>query len=186
ARCRGGAGRAHGGPGRSRAGRRGPRPGGAGTAGSRASPGGDAPRRIMGRSPGGRAGIAGPRGSRQALPPPRPGGPRPLRGGHGPPGDGSTRECGPGGAVMIGSLAHLADVVLVRMQVGILAYFVLVNGFYGVLLFAAIPELVHRIHLMRGETSWRILSSGVAPKVTILAPAHNEAATVGESVRALL
>jgi cellulose synthase/poly-beta-1,6-N-acetylglucosamine synthase-like glycosyltransferase len=87
---------------------------------------------------------------------------------------------------VIGSLAHLAELVLVRMQVGILVYFVLVNGFYGVLLFAAIPELIHRVRLMRGETSWRILSSGVAPRIAILAPAHNEAATVGESVRALL
>ena len=87
---------------------------------------------------------------------------------------------------MIANAAHLAQVVLVQMQLAILVYFLAVNGFYLVLLFGAVPELVKRVHLMRGESSWRMLSSPVAPRVAILAPAHNEAATVAESVRALL
>jgi cellulose synthase/poly-beta-1,6-N-acetylglucosamine synthase-like glycosyltransferase len=87
---------------------------------------------------------------------------------------------------VIGSAASFARFVLVRMEVVILVYFLLVNGFYTVLVFAAIPELVHRMRLMRGEIHWRILSSPVAPRVAILAPAHNEAASVSESVRALL
>ena len=87
---------------------------------------------------------------------------------------------------MIASGADVVDFVLVRMEVVILAYFLFVNGFYAVLLFAAIPELVKRVRLMRGETAWRMLSSSVAPRIGILAPAHNEGATVGQSVRALL
>jgi cellulose synthase/poly-beta-1,6-N-acetylglucosamine synthase-like glycosyltransferase len=83
-------------------------------------------------------------------------------------------------------MAGFARFALVRMEVAILVYFLLVNAFYAVLILAAIPELVHRVRLMRGEIHWRILSSPVAPRVGILAPAHNEAATVSESVRALL
>ena len=65
-------------------------------------------------------------------------------------------------------------------------YFLGVNGFYLVLLGAAALEMRrHRLRI-REETRWRVLGSQVAPTVSMLVPAHNEGATVAESVRALL
>ncbi|MBA2669918.1 MAG: glycosyltransferase family 2 protein [Gemmatimonadetes bacterium] len=45
-----------------------------------------------------------------------------------------------------------------------------------------------RRHLrrIREETHWRVLGSRAAPSVSMLVPAHNEASTVAQSVRALL
>lgn len=71
-------------------------------------------------------------------------------------------------------------------EMGILVYFLLVNTFYLVLLISAMLELRShraRVHL---EERWRLLGSDVAPLLSVLAPAYNEAATVTESVRALL
>jgi cellulose synthase/poly-beta-1,6-N-acetylglucosamine synthase-like glycosyltransferase len=43
----------------------------------------------------------------------------------------------------------------------------------------------HRLDVWR-ENRWRVLSSEVTPTISVLAPAHNEARTVSESVRSLL
>ena len=87
---------------------------------------------------------------------------------------------------MSASWAAIAEAVLVQLEWAILLYFLVVNGLYGVLLLSATLEM--RTHLLRswGEARWRVLSSPVAPTISILAPAYNEAATIGESVRALL
>jgi cellulose synthase/poly-beta-1,6-N-acetylglucosamine synthase-like glycosyltransferase len=76
-------------------------------------------------------------------------------------------------------LLRVADTVL-------LAYLAAVTAFSVLLLGAATLEL--RLHLRRvwEERHWRLLSSEVAPRLSILAPAFNEEATVGASVRALL
>ena len=68
----------------------------------------------------------------------------------------------------------------------VLAYFIVVNSFYLLLLASAVSEM--RRHGRRGwqERHWRLLGSEIAPRISMLAPAYNEAATVGESVRALL
>lgn len=68
----------------------------------------------------------------------------------------------------------------------VLVYFLLVNSFYFVLMCSALWETVKHLLAMRGEMRQRILGSRIAPRISILAPAHNEATTVRESVRSLL
>ncbi len=68
----------------------------------------------------------------------------------------------------------------------VLAYFLLVNSFYLLLLLAATWEMRAHYHTVRDELRWLILGSKFAPRISILAPAHNEAATVRDSVRSLL
>ena len=75
---------------------------------------------------------------------------------------------------------------IVWLETAILVYFLAVNGFYLVLLISAGLELWRHAQTVRGEDRRRVLSSPVAPRVSVLAPAYNEAATVEESVRALL
>jgi cellulose synthase/poly-beta-1,6-N-acetylglucosamine synthase-like glycosyltransferase len=80
----------------------------------------------------------------------------------------------------------IAALLLVRLEWGILAYFIVVNSFYVVLLASASWEMLRHAHQVRGESLWRVLGSQVAPRISMLAPAYNEAATIGDSVRALL
>jgi len=82
--------------------------------------------------------------------------------------------------------ADVASQILVRLQWFILVYFLVVNGFYGLLLVSAVGEMWQYALKVRGESRWRILRSRVAPKISILVPAHDEARTIGESVLALL
>lgn len=84
------------------------------------------------------------------------------------------------------TLAEIASLVLVRLEWAILAYFLLVNGWYLVLLVSAGAEMREYVMLSRGRARWRLMGSRVVPSITMLAPAYNEAATIGESVRALL
>ena len=55
----------------------------------------------------------------------------------------------------------------------------------ALLLSAAYEMRAHRADVW-GEDRWRLLSSEVAPLISIVAPAHDEAVTVTESVRSLL
>lgn len=66
------------------------------------------------------------------------------------------------------------------------AYFVFVNTFYAGLLLSAAHAL--RTHARRTwqQRHWRLLGSEHAPRLSMIAPAYNEAATVADSVRALL
>ncbi len=84
------------------------------------------------------------------------------------------------------SLRDVAETALVRLEVVILVYFVVVNAIYLVLLVSAAWELRVQRLLERAESRWRLLSSDVVPSISLLAPAHNEAATIVESVRAML
>jgi len=68
----------------------------------------------------------------------------------------------------------------------ILFYFLGVNGFYLVLLACASLEMHRHLLRTRQESRWRVVGSGVAPTLSMIAPAYNEGATVAESVRALL
>lgn len=68
----------------------------------------------------------------------------------------------------------------------VLVYFLVVNSFYAVQLVAAGLEL-RQFRRALGEERLRILlSSEIAPTISILAPAYNEEATVTQSVKALL
>ena len=80
---------------------------------------------------------------------------------------------------MIGSLLRGLDWA-------ILVYFLCVNSFYLVLLVNATLEMRRHLQSIREETRWRVLGSELAPTVSMLVPGHNEAATVAQSVRALL
>ncbi|HEX5724678.1 MAG TPA: glycosyltransferase, partial [Longimicrobiaceae bacterium] len=84
------------------------------------------------------------------------------------------------------SAGEIATLVLVRMEWAILAYFLLVNGWYLLLLASAAVEMRQHVLLSRGQARWKMLGSRVVPSISMLAPAHDEAATIGDSVRALL
>ena len=84
------------------------------------------------------------------------------------------------------SAREFADLALIQLEWAVLAYFVLVNTFYAVLLVSAARELLHYVRGERGESRSRILGSPAAPKISILAPAFNEEATIEDSVRSLL
>jgi cellulose synthase/poly-beta-1,6-N-acetylglucosamine synthase-like glycosyltransferase len=84
------------------------------------------------------------------------------------------------------SVGEIGRTILVDLQWVILGYFVALNGFLLALLSLAAVELRRQ----RGQEAlaerWRLLGSDVAPRISILAPAFNESATVVESVRSLL
>ena len=62
---------------------------------------------------------------------------------------------------------------LTWLEAAILAYFFLVNGFYLLLLASAGIEMWRHTHSVRGEDRRRVLSSPVAPRISVLAPAYN-------------
>ena len=68
----------------------------------------------------------------------------------------------------------------------LLAYFLALNSLYLALLVSAAWEMWQHLLISRSETRWQVLGSRLAPRISILAPAHNEAATITESVRSLL
>jgi cellulose synthase/poly-beta-1,6-N-acetylglucosamine synthase-like glycosyltransferase len=76
--------------------------------------------------------------------------------------------------------------VLGDLEWMVLGYFVLVNSFYLLLLGCAALEMRRHLLRVREETRWRVHRSRAAPTVSMLVPAHNEDATVVDSVRALL
>lgn len=81
---------------------------------------------------------------------------------------------------------RLLHLTLLRVEWAILIYFLLVNCFYAIQLVAAARALkVHDLSVRR-ENRWRILGSDVSPRISILAPAFNEEATIAQSVRSLL
>ncbi len=87
---------------------------------------------------------------------------------------------------MIEALSGFAVFVLVALEWPVLIYFVFLNTGYGALLCSAAIELLRYNREVSGENRWRLLGSRVAPTISVLAPAHNEAATIAESVRGLL
>jgi len=76
--------------------------------------------------------------------------------------------------------------VLVTFDWVVLGYFLLVNGAYLLLLVSAAWEMRDHLLLERAERRWRVLQSDIAPTISVLAPAHDEAATIAGSVRAML
>ena len=75
---------------------------------------------------------------------------------------------------------------LVRFEGAYLIYFCLVNSFYALLLVCAYWEMRQHLFRTRGESRWRLLGSRAAPNISMIAPAYNEATTIGENLRGLL
>jgi cellulose synthase/poly-beta-1,6-N-acetylglucosamine synthase-like glycosyltransferase len=83
-------------------------------------------------------------------------------------------------------VGDVLDAVLVGLQWFVLGYFLVVNAFLILLLAMAAIDLRRQRLDVWQEGRWRLLGSDVAPVISILAPAHNEEATVTESIRSLL
>jgi len=83
-------------------------------------------------------------------------------------------------------MGDFARAVLVTFEWVVLGYFLLVNTVYLLLLLSAAWETCNHLFLERAERRWRVLQSDIAPTVSILAPAHDEAPTIATSVRAML
>lgn len=81
---------------------------------------------------------------------------------------------------------EVAALVLVRLEWAILVYFLFVNLLYALLLAAAAWEMRRHLLSIRGEDRWKVLNSPVTPRITVLAPAYNEAATIDQSLPSLL
>ncbi len=67
-----------------------------------------------------------------------------------------------------------------------LTYFLAINAFYLVLLVMAALEMAAQRLRAEGRAGRRLLSSPVAPSISLIAPAYNEEVTVEESLRSLL
>lgn len=76
--------------------------------------------------------------------------------------------------------------LLVWFESIVLVYFLFVNSFYLLLLVSASRELRWYRSAAWGERRRELLDSRVAPSVSLLAPAYNEAATIVESTRSML
>jgi cellulose synthase/poly-beta-1,6-N-acetylglucosamine synthase-like glycosyltransferase len=66
-----------------------------------------------------------------------------------------------------------------------ISFFVALNGWYLVLLVGAAIEMRQHRLLSRGDTRTRVLGSPLAPRITVLAAAYNEEATIVESLNSL-
>ena len=77
-------------------------------------------------------------------------------------------------------------VVLLWIEWAVLVYFAALNCFYFVLLLCAARALARQLGASWQEPRERLMGSRVMPRISVLAPAHNEGPTVADSVRALL
>lgn len=83
-------------------------------------------------------------------------------------------------------IKEITRFALQQLEWLILVYFLFVNTFYLAMVVSSSREMIKHQRLIRGEVRWRVLSSNVAPRISVLAPAYNEESTIGESVRSLL
>lgn len=83
-----------------------------------------------------------------------------------------------------GALSVIAAVIDVLEGIAI-AFFLALNGWYLVLLVGAALEMRHHRHLARGNSRDRLLSSPLAPRITVIAGAFNEEATIAGSLESL-
>jgi cellulose synthase/poly-beta-1,6-N-acetylglucosamine synthase-like glycosyltransferase len=82
------------------------------------------------------------------------------------------------------AFAALVDAVTTAVVPVILGYFVLLNACYLLLVAGAVLEI--RRERQERAASRVVLGSRLAPTISLLAPAHNEAATIADSVQSLL
>jgi cellulose synthase/poly-beta-1,6-N-acetylglucosamine synthase-like glycosyltransferase len=79
----------------------------------------------------------------------------------------------------VNHLIQVSDIV-------ILAYFLVLNTIYALLLVMSVPEIWEQTRLAEDEDFQRLMQSDALPPVTILVPAYNEGATIESSVTAIL
>lgn len=72
------------------------------------------------------------------------------------------------------------------LDFGVLAYFMLINTIYTVLIALSVGEMFRRDATRRDEFFSDLLGNPDAPPISIIAPAYNESASVVESVRGFL
>jgi len=83
-------------------------------------------------------------------------------------------------------LAAAMSQILIKGQYVVLVYFLAVNGWYLILLVSSLLEMRRHMLLIADESRHLLLSSRLSPRISILAPAFNEEATIEGSLRALL
>ena len=81
---------------------------------------------------------------------------------------------------------YFYNTILAPVKFLVLAYFVALGLFYLVLYSSAALDMRHYLREVRAEKYHEILSSEIAPTISMLVPAHNEEATIKESINALL
>jgi cellulose synthase/poly-beta-1,6-N-acetylglucosamine synthase-like glycosyltransferase len=79
-----------------------------------------------------------------------------------------------------------AGELLAGLEWVVLVYFVVSNGFQTLLLVAACIGMARHRRTVWNAHIQRLLGSAATPRVSVLAPAFNEAATIADSVRAML
>ncbi|HMI45263.1 MAG TPA: glycosyltransferase family 2 protein [Gemmatimonadaceae bacterium] len=79
-----------------------------------------------------------------------------------------------------------AGQLLIWGQFVVLVYFLVVNGWYMLLLVSSLLEMRRHLLLIADESRHLLLSSTLSPTISILAPAFNEESTIEGSLRALL
>jgi cellulose synthase/poly-beta-1,6-N-acetylglucosamine synthase-like glycosyltransferase len=83
-------------------------------------------------------------------------------------------------------MRHFYGSYLAPIKYVVLAYFVALGVFYLVLYISAALEMRQYLRQVRAEKYRDILSSEIAPSISILVPAFNEEASIQQSIRALL
>jgi cellulose synthase/poly-beta-1,6-N-acetylglucosamine synthase-like glycosyltransferase len=83
-------------------------------------------------------------------------------------------------------MKHFYDTFIHPVTYVVLAYFIAIGLFYLVLYISAALDMHQYLREVRAEKYREILSSEIAPSISMLVPAHNEQNSIKESVRALL
>src|SRR5687767_15615334 len=69
---------------------------------------------------------------------------------------------------------------------GMIAYFLVLNSFYALLLLLAIPELMEHWRISDDDNLALLRGAEVVPPISVLVPAFNEQATIVASVLSFL
>jgi len=83
-------------------------------------------------------------------------------------------------------MKHFYVTVITPITYVVLAYFVALGAFYLIMYLSAALEMRRYLREVRAERHGTILSSELAPTISMLVPAHNEEQSIKESIRALL
>jgi cellulose synthase/poly-beta-1,6-N-acetylglucosamine synthase-like glycosyltransferase len=86
-------------------------------------------------------------------------------------------------------LMTIQDAVVTGIRwadIGIFAYFLLLNSFYALLLGLSIPELWANARLISGGELDRMTGSDALPPISLIVPAYNEEVTIVDSLRSFL